>query len=686
MLRSKDSFRSQIELTFYFETQSNLPIAGVTPEIDLQDFDSDHNFISDCDSSDELGFARCRVSSTRAGDKTVVMLSPIARVFSDPIHFHHGVATEVRISGVSSSVSADQGFAGTIELEIQDEFGNRVSTGPDSEATLTVNAFDSGDVLDGVLVAQAQGGVAQFSGIFYRTAGTSKKLRLNKSNHAGEESSLSLHLGSLTYEWRIAGTGVIESISDPFQVTAGPLHTLEVEGIPNSVVAGSNLSPRVIARDAYSNIVEHALDEIEVISSDSAADLPESNAFLWLSTLKHEFQNGVTLRTSGTRTVTFTHPETGIQVVSGSITVTPGEPSVSQSLISMDRTSALANGVDAISVSLVLKDAYGNTVPGANMSVTSSRGGSDILSSASVTMDSSGAGGFEIRSSTAGSSQIQLAMNGIPFFPVTNFSFNPAAPEELLLSILPPSAPSVVADGDSEVVVRAFARDSLGNGVPGTSVSLQIPPNGGQVVGSNPAITGANGSATFVLRSSTLASSYSFTATSGSITSNSLAIQFTPGPLSQWGLSSSLPSTVQAGEGLTLTLEAQDAFGNRVSHYTGTVGWSSTDHQATLPANYTFTATDAGLKTFSSAFALKTVGSRTITVTDSAANVSRTSTSVVVQPATVSQSSSVLSSAVSGLVADSIEQTSLSILLKDSFGNPLSGKTVTLSSSRGAHD
>ena len=61
-------------------------------------------------------------------------------------------------------------------------------------------------------------------------------------------------------------------------------------------------------------------------------------------------------------------------------------------------------------------------------------------------------------------------------------------------------------------------------------------------------------------------------------------------------------------------------FGNLATTYTGTLHFSSSDMAAQvggkLPANYTFTAGDAGTHSFSAA--LMTPPSQTITVTDTA--------------------------------------------------------------------
>src|SRR5262249_39556086 len=58
------------------------------------------------------------------------------------------------------------------------------------------------------------------------------------------------------------------------------------------------------------------------------------------------------------------------------------------------------------------------------------------------------------------------------------------------------------------------------------------------------------------------------------------------------------PIQVTAGQSIALTVRAVDAFGNTVTGYTGKVHITSTDAHALLPADYTFTAADAGVHTF----------------------------------------------------------------------------------------
>jgi hypothetical protein len=64
----------------------------------------------------------------------------------------------------------------------------------------------------------------------------------------------------------------------------------------------------------------------------------------------------------------------------------------------------------------------------------------------------------------------------------------------------------------------------------------------------------------------------------------------------------------------SLTVTAYDAYGNVATGYTGTVTFSSSDDKATLPADYPFTAADAGTHTFSVTF--HGLRQQSLTVTD----------------------------------------------------------------------
>src|SRR5207237_5231817 len=95
-----------------------------------------------------------------------------------------------------------------------------------------------------------------------------------------------------------------------------------------------------------------------------------------------------------------------------------------------------------------------------------------------------------------------------------------------------------------------------------------------------------------------------------------------------------LPSPATQGTAGTITVTANDRFGNTATGYTGTVHFSSSDPHAVLPADYTFVSSDQGSHAFS--VTLKTAGTQSLTATDTAvASLSGTQTGILVNPANV---------------------------------------------------
>jgi hypothetical protein len=95
------------------------------------------------------------------------------------------------------------------------------------------------------------------------------------------------------------------------------------------------------------------------------------------------------------------------------------------------------------------------------------------------------------------------------------------------------------------------------------------------------------------------------------------------------------PSSATAGAPVQVTVSARDSSGQVVPGYTGTVHFASTDGAAALPADYTFTAADNGVHTFSVTF--KTAGAQALTVTDLMTGITGTLGGLVVNPAEASR-------------------------------------------------
>lgn len=106
-----------------------------------------------------------------------------------------------------------------------------------------------------------------------------------------------------------------------------------------------------------------------------------------------------------------------------------------------------------------------------------------------------------------------------------------------------------------------------------------------------------------------------------SITGTSNAIAVSAGASVHFTVSA--PASATAGTSFNFTVTALDQFNNTLTGYSGTVHFTSSDAQATLPANSTLTN---GVGTFSAT--LKTAGARTITATDTV-TASITGTSII---------------------------------------------------------
>jgi hypothetical protein len=91
--------------------------------------------------------------------------------------------------------------------------------------------------------------------------------------------------------------------------------------------------------------------------------------------------------------------------------------------------------------------------------------------------------------------------------------------------------------------------------------------------------------------------------------------------------------SAEAGSEAKFMLVALDATGRPVKNYTGTVHFTSTNSSDTLPADYTFTASDRGRKVFSAT--VTTIGTDTITATDTTTSTITATAKVDVKAAAV---------------------------------------------------
>jgi hypothetical protein len=218
--------------------------------------------------------------------------------------------------------------------------------------------------------------------------------------------------------------------------------------------------------------------------------------------------------------------------------------------------------------------------------------------------------------------------------------------------------------------ITVAAEDALGNITPGYVGTVHFTSSDPRAVLPADA-TLTNGIGTFTATLDT-AGTQSITATDTNttmISGSETGITISPAATSQLAVSG-FPTSTTAGVAHTVTVTAEDAFGNLTTGYTGTVHLSSSDSKAVLPANATLTN---GVGSFS--VKLKTAGTQSITATDTATtSITGSETGITVSPAAASQLvlSGFTSSTKAGVAC------TVTVTAKDAFGNVATGYKGTV--------
>lgn len=405
------------------------------------------------------------------------------------------------------------------------------------------------------------------------------------------------------------------STSNAIAVTANTAASLIVTGGGGYV--GSVNAVTVRAIDAYGNAATSYNGVIHLSSSDSGSTTSADAALV----------NGVgtftvTPTTMGTQTLTATDVATGAIVGSETINVTPGWGA-------RFTATALNTNVTAgqtQTTTLTVYDAYSNvSTVYTGWVIVRSADDPRVYSYVNFTAADAGVKQIPVTLFKAGVQSVTISDLYNPGVTTTQLGINVAPAAAVGISVTP--IQSTVAGVAQSVTV--IGRDAYGNVAPDYRGTVTFTST--DTLASLPAdytFTEADaGSHTFSLTMKT-ASNQDVTVQDtttqvvlGYYQTNPYIyfqqnILVTPAELSTFTFKGASSSNVEAGSAVDLTVSATDAFGNTITDYTGTVLLSSTDSQSNLPVSYTFTGADAGEHVFS--VVLKTAGSQTITLTDSA--------------------------------------------------------------------
>jgi hypothetical protein len=571
----------------------------------------------------------------------------ISGLFFDPPTTPPAPLDTLNVSGVPSSVTA--GSTESITVVALTPIG-----GTDYNYRGTV-AFSSSDPIAGLppnyTFTAADNGVHTFN-ITLKTAGVQSIAATDTSN------------------------SVITGSESKITVAPAAASSLSVTGLPNPATTGTAFSFTVTAYDPYGNVATGYTGTIAFSSNDTKASLPGNFTFTSTSAGVQSFS--ATFNTAGTDTLTATDINTTTITGSASTTVNNPSGSTAAQFVRRDASTEgnwkgvygsqgyniINNAVsypsyatvsvsgqssytwssstnatqaleDAVGTSRIAAAWYATTSFSINVNFTD--GQTHDLALYALDYDNQGRKEqIQITNATTGAVldtetissfttgiYLQWAISGNVVITATRLAgpnavisglfFDPpsAASDTLSVSGLP--SPETAGTQETFTVTALTPGGTTDTNYTGTIHFTSTDPQA--VLPANYLFTSANaGTATFTVTFKT-AGAQSITATDTSnalITGSQSNINIAPAAASS--LTVSLPSTATAGSPFNFTVTAYDQYGNVATGYTGTIMFTSSDGSASLPGNYMFTSTDAGIHQFQAT--LNSTGSQSITATD----------------------------------------------------------------------
>lgn len=603
-------------------------------------------------------FSGLSITGTVGARTLLFGASGFTAVSSNAINITPGAATVLTITTQPPATAQSGAAFGTQPaVQLRDQSGNAVLQAGVS-VTASVNGAGA-SLIGGSSASTNASGVATFSG-------------LGLSGTAG------------TYSLSFSASGVTGVTSSAISLTPGAAAQLTITTQPAGASSGSAFTtqPALQVRDAQGNAVSQAGVTVTAsIASGGAATLfggPATTNGAGLATFSGLGLSG----TVGPYTIRFT--ATGLTgVTSGTITLGAG---TSAALTIATQPGGAASGAAfATQPRVQVRDAQGNPVSTAGITVNASVNGSgaSLIGPASASTNGAGLAIFSGLglSGTVGNYTLDFSSSGVPNVTSATIALAGGAPAQLTIATQP--SPTVSSGSTLAQQPAVQVRDGAGNPltVNGLAVSVAISAGGASLTGSTSATT-STGVATFSgLGISGAVGSYTLTFSSGGLTSaTSSSISVTPGAPAQLAVTVQ-PAGAASGSAFTTqpAIRVRDASGNPVaqSGVSITAAIGSGPGGATLLGSGTATTDGTGLATFSGLGLRGTVGSYTLTFASTGLT-SATSGAIALAPGAPAQMT--IQTQPAGAASGSALGTQPVIQVRDAQSNLVS-QTVTVSAS-----
>ncbi len=657
------------------------PLPGQTV---LLSSDGSNNTIVQPGPTDAAGMSSGSIASTNAETKTIIATvnpgSTAVQLSSRPsVEF---VGDPSTISAANSLVSAtpisglpaDGSTSAVIQVTVLDANGNPVS----GQSLQIDSSGTNNSITQAGAVSDAQG---QASGSIASTMAESKTITVTVN--PGPSQVVLIQQPSVSFVGDPASISATGST-----VSASPSTGLIADGADSSTIT-------ITVLDANSNPVPGQTLQLSISGSSNSIIQPGLTDALGMST------GMVASGKAEGKTVTVTvnpGPDQVVLTQQPSLSFVGDASNLSAGLstaLASPSTGLTADGSDSSTITVTVLDANGNPVSGQAVQIAASGSGNTITQPGSAT-DSSGLASGSITSTVAESKTLTLTINPGPSQlvlssqPLLTFVGDGSNLSASLSTASASPDTGLSTNGSDASTVTVTVRDINGNLVSGQTVQIAADGTGNSIT--QPATTSnGNGSA-----SGTIASSTAETKT--------ITITLNPGPsqvvLSQQptveflgdasnlsaGLSTAIasPSSGLVADGIdssTITVTVRDGNGNPVAGQSVQISSDGSSNTILQPAISAASGVTSGSIASSSA-ETKTI---TITLNPGPSQV------VLSQQPTVeflgdasnisASNSSLLASPISGISADGLANSTITITVRDSNGNPIPGQTLQLSAS-----
>src|SRR5512143_2672786 len=303
---------------------------------------------------------------TVAGGYTLVASSSgLQSVVSNSFTVIPAAATTLAFTTQPSNVASGVGITPAVQVAVQDNFGNTVTTATDAiTVSLTV---PNGAVLGGTLTRNAASGVATFTGLTVDKAGT--------------------------YTLSAVATGLTGATSASFTVTTGAATQLAITTQPTNMTAGVAIAPAVTveARDAGGNLTSTFSGNVTIalqanpgsgVLSGTLTQAAVAGVATFNDLSLDKAANGYTLRVTS-----------GALTAATSVTFNVSAGTATTLAFVTQPVSVLQGAPIAPPVAVAVQDGFGNTVPSAANNITMSIGTNPNAGTLSGTLTVAASGG-----------------------------------------------------------------------------------------------------------------------------------------------------------------------------------------------------------------------------------------------------------------------------------------------------